>query len=129
MCGSVGIAADNGHSREGESPLRTYHVDDSVAAVHHSEMCQPEFGGIGRKGVNLAFRHRVGNRLVLIPRRSVVVRHAVYLFRPETAYSPGPQSVESLRTRDLVAIQPVDIELGRAAVNHVDHVGVPDFVK
>ena len=39
------------------------------------------------------------------------------------------KAVEGLRARDLVAVQPVDIELRGAVLDEGDHVRVPYFVE
>jgi hypothetical protein len=59
----------------------------------------------------------------------VMVRHAEDLLRTETADAARPEAVEGLRTRHLVAVEPVDVQLVRAAIHVLDDMRVPDLVK
>ena len=61
--------------------------------------------------------------------RGVVVRHAEYSFRPEALDAPCPESVKSLWAGDLVTIEAVYVELGRAILDKRNDMRVPDFVK
>ena len=79
MRGGVGVATDDGHTRQGESLLRTYHVDDAIILRHHAIMRQSEVGGILCQRIHLFFRYRVLDGFVLIMRRRVVIRHAIDL--------------------------------------------------
>ena len=125
----MGVTADDGHAREGESPLRTHDVDDSVARIHHSVVGEPELLHIPGKLVHLLLRNGIFYRLVLVVGRGVVVRHAYDLLRPEALDAPLPEAFESLGAGDFVAVEPVYIELSGTVLDHIHHVGVPDLVK
>ena len=129
MCGGMGVAADDGHTRQRETFLGTYHVDDAIVLRHHAVVGQSEVLGILGQCIHLCLRHWVLDGLVLIMGRCIVVRHAVYLLRTETLQSPGPHIFESLRRGHLMAVQPVNIQLCGAIVNQLDDVLIPDFVK
>ena len=92
-------------------------------------MRQSEFGRIRDEGVHLLLGDRVLDRAVLVLRGRIVVRHAEDLFRPQAAEAAGAQAVEGLGTRHFVAVEPVDIQLVRAAVHVLDDMRIPDFVK
>ena len=62
-------------------------------------------------------------------RRRVVVGHAEYLLRTETTKAAGTQTLESLRTGHLVAVEAVNVKLCRAVLHLLYHVGVPYFIK
>ena len=92
-------------------------------------MRQAEFGRICGEGVHLLFGDRIPDGAVLVLRGRIVVRHAEDLLRPQAAETAGPQAVEGLGARHFVAVQPVDIQLVRAAVHMLDGVRIPDLVK
>ena len=109
VSGSMGVPADNGHSRQSQSAFRTYHVDDSVPLVHHSEVSQPEIGRIFGQGIHLCFRNRILNGLILIVCRRVMVGHTVDTLRTETLQATGTHPGKSLRTGHFMTIKTVNI--------------------
>ena len=127
--GSVRIAADDGHARQGQSLFRSHDVDDAVVRTHHPVMGQPELGGIARQRVHLGLGNGIFDYLVLVMRRGVVVRHTEDPFRAQAADTACAQPVEGLRTGHLVAVQPVDVQLGRAVLDQRDDVRIPYFVE
>ena len=129
MGGGVGIPADDGHSREGQSPLRADDVDDTVARVHHPEMLQPELLGIRLQSLDLTAGNRVFDFLVLVVGRGIVVRHAENPFRTQRADAPAAKAVKCLRAGHFVAVESVDIELDWTVVDCVHDMRVPDFIK
>ena len=127
--GGVRIAADDGHSRQGQPLLRSYYVDDPVARIHHPEMFQTELAGVGGEGLHLFARNRILDGFVLVVRGRIMVRHAENLVRTQAADAALAQPLESLRAGNFVAIQPVYVKLDGPGSGVVHHVGVPDFVE
>ena len=72
-------------------------MDDAIVSGHHAIVRQSEILGILRQRTDLLGRDGVGNGLVLVVRRRVVVGHAVDFVWTETLQSTGSHAVESLR--------------------------------
>ena len=92
-------------------------------------MVQPEVGGVFSQRFHLCTRHRVGNRLVLVVCRRVVVGHTVDFVGTETLDAASTQSGKRLRAGYFVAVQAVDVELCRSVVDDLHNVAVPYFVE
>ncbi len=59
------ITADNGHTRQGGTLLRTHDVHNALAFVHEGKIAgRPELPDIRIERHDLLFRHRVGNAVV-----------------------------------------------------------------
>ena len=123
------VAADDGHSRKRQSFLGSHHMDDAVVGRHHTEIAQFELPGIALERVDLFFRHGVVDGLVLVVCGRVVVGHTIDCLWPQTFQSTIPQSVESLWRSHLMAIEAVDVKLGRPIIDDLHHVPVPDFIE
>ena len=104
MCRRVGIAAHNRHTGQREAALRPHHMDDTVLRVHHAEVGQTEIGRILGQRVHLCFADRVLYRLILVVRRSIVVRHTINVVGTETFQASGTHAGESLRTGHFMTI-------------------------
>jgi outer membrane lipoprotein SlyB len=66
---------------------------------------------------------------VLVDGGYIVVGHAHYAFGPEHFECAPAKSVKSLRTGYLVAVKPVNVELGRPVWNGLYGVGIPYFIE
>ena len=127
--GGMRIATDDGHTRQRQSLLGTYYMDDTIILRHHAEMRQSEIGRIPGQHIHLLLRYRVCDGLVLIVRGGVVIRHTEDLLRTETLQASFPHALEGLRRSDLMTIQAVDIQLRGTILDLLDHVPVPYFIK
>ena len=127
-CG-VAVAAHDGGARQRSTLLGTDDVDDALVRVAHRVQGDPELGGVGPHRVDLLGRDRVGDRLVDVGRRDVVVlgRHG------ELGAAHGAptqaQAVEGLRAGDLVDEVEVDVQQVRFAGRGVHQVAVPDLLR
>ena len=83
MRGGVRVAADDCHARQGESPLRSDDVDDTIPFVIHAEVAQSEVLCVLFERGHLFPAHLVLDRFVLVVGRDVMVGHAIDLFRAE----------------------------------------------
>ena len=104
-------------------------MDNAVTGIHHAEVRQSKVTSIASQSIYLRPRHSILDRFVLIMRRSVVIRHTINMVGPETLDTALAQSFKSLRAGHLVAIEAVNIELYRAILHLLNHVGVPNLVK
>ena len=108
--GGVAVTADDRHPRLGQSQLRSDHMHDALLGITHRVQQYAELRTVASQRVDLNTRHRVGDRLVDIRRRHVVVlggdREVGTVHR-----APGqPQAVERLRAGDLVHEVQVDVD-------------------
>ena len=71
--GRVRVAADDGHARQGAALLRADDVDDALVGVAHREVRDAELGGVLAQHLDLPGGDRVGDRLVDVGGRDVVV--------------------------------------------------------
>ena len=111
----VTVAADDRHARLGEAQLRADDVHDALLDVAHRMQPDAEFGAVAPQRLDLGARDRVGDRLVDVERRDVVVLGGDRQIGPANRAAGQPQSVESLRTGDLVDEVQVDVdEIGLA---------------
>ena len=125
----VGVATDDGHAGKRQPLLGAYDVNDAVVGGVHGIMRQPEVLAISSQQIDLLLGDRVDNGLVLVVGGRVMVGHAEDLLGSETLQPALPHAGERLRRRHLMAIEAVDIELGRSVVHNLHHMLVPNLVK
>ena len=104
--------------------------------LHHAEgvdliPANIELAGLEVSLVNCMNREKMLKQVleVLIVWRSIMVGHAVNLFRTETFQPTGTHSRKSLRTGQLMAIEALDTQLGRSFVHLLHHVCIPYLVE
>jgi hypothetical protein len=71
--GGMTVAADDRHSRLGQTQLRTDDMHDALLDVAHRVEPDAEFVAISAQRLDLVARNRIGDRLVDVDRRDVVV--------------------------------------------------------
>ncbi len=124
----VGVAADDGHARLGQTELRADDVHDPLLDVAERVQPDPELGGVGAQRVDLGARHRVGDRLVPVEGRNVVVLGREGQVGASYGASGEPQPFERLRRGDLVDQVQVDEQQVGLTLGAADHVLVPDLL-
>ena len=102
-------------------------MHNAVVLTHHGIVGEAEFRGIALKGLHLAATDLIGESGPF--GGDVVIRHADYASRAEDAAAAPAYAFKRLGAGDLVAIEPVYVELSRAAVHKGDDMTVPDFVE
>ena len=123
------VAANDGHAREGDAQLRSYHVHDALERVPQPVQFHAKFCGIFGEHVHLAPAQRLFNGLVLMQGRHVVVGSSPGLSRAEYRDTPFPQPVKCLGTGYLMDKVRVDVHrVGMSRLAGHD-VAVPDLVK
>ncbi len=112
----VAVTADDRHTRLGQAQLRPDDVDDALFDVtHRIEADPPELGAVAPQRLDLGARDRIGDRLVDVLRRHVVVFGGDGQIGAANGPSRQPKSVERLRAGDLVDEVQVDVdEIGLA---------------
>ena len=111
----VGVAAHDGHAGLGEAELRADDVDDALLDVAERVQPDAELGGVLAQRLDLGARHRVGDRLVPVERRDVVVLGGQGQVRAADRAAGQAQAVEGLRAGHLVDEVEVDEEEVRLA--------------
>ncbi|CEI77608.1 Flp pilus assembly protein TadG [Pseudomonas aeruginosa] len=131
--GSVRVAADHGHPREGRALLRTDHMDDALAHVVHLEFGDAEVVAVLVEGLHLQARDLVGDggdaALALgAGGRHVVVRGGDVGVDPPRLAPGQAKTLEGLRRGHFVQDMAVDVDQRRTVVALLDQVHVPEFV-
>src|SRR5262245_26919466 len=125
----MAIAADDRHPGQGCSLLRADYVDDALVAVAKREIrLRPETAHVGVERFDLQARGRVGNAVLPVPGRRVVIGGRDDRVRAPDVAARELQAVEGLRARDFVHEMPVDVEERRAVVLDVHGVARPELV-
>ncbi len=129
MSGSMAVAAHYRVARECQAIFGPDDVDYTVALMPYPEDIQTELSRIAVECLHLIARHRIGNRLILVFCRNIVVGRTDSASGAEHPEAAAAQTVKGLRTCHLMAIMPVDIQLCRSTLNDIYSVGIPDFIK
>ncbi len=125
--GGVRVAADDGHARHRAALFRSDHVDDALTRVTHREIDDAELGGVRPQCVDLLGRDRIGDRLVDVSRRHVVVLGGDRQVGSAHATAGQAEAVECLRAGHLVHEVQVDVQQIGFAGCRVHDVSVPDL--
>ena len=125
-CG-VGVAAHDGHARHGPTLLGADDMDDALVGVAHGEVRDAELGSVDSQRVDLLGRDRVGDRLVDVLGRDVVVLGRNREVGSAHTSTAQPEAVERLRAGDLVDEVEVDVEQFWLTLGGVNEMAVPHF--
>ena len=124
----VGVAADDGHAGLGQPELRADDVDDALVDVAERVQPDAELLGVAAQRLDLRAAHGVGDRLVPVERRDVVVLGGEGEVGAAYATARQAQAVEGLRRGHLVDEMEVDEEEVGLAVGTANDVLVPDLL-
>ena len=102
---------------------------DSVPGVTERKISDTVLRRVGSQTVDGFARRLVGDRLVLIKRRDIVVAGGESPFRTEDFQSSGFQCTESLRGRHLMHQVAVYVQHIRPVRDMLHHMAVPYLVK
>ena len=119
------VAADDCHARLSQAKLRTDDVNDALIDVAHRVQTDAEFFAVAAQRLDLGARHGVGNRLVEVGGRNVVVFGREGEVGASNRASGEAEAVECLRTGDLVNQVEVNEEQIRLPVGASDDVLFP----
>ena len=114
----VAVTADDRHTGLGETQLRAHHMHDALLRVAHRVQSDAELRAVVSQRVHLGARHRIGDRLVDVDRRHVVILGRQGQVRAPHRAASQPQAVEGLRCGDLMDEVQIDVDqvgFGRAA--------------
>ncbi len=126
--GRVAVAAHDGEPGLGEALLGPDDVDDALAGRAHRVEADPELGAVRRQYLHLLGRDRIGDRLVDVHRRHVVIHGGDGEVGTADGAPGEADAVERLRRRDLVDQVEVDVEEVGLAVAPMDDVALPHLV-
>ena len=126
--GGVAVAAHDRHARLGPALLGPDDVDDALVGVAHRVAGDAELGRVVVEHLELLGRDRVGDRLVDVGGRDVVVRRGHREIGAAHGAPGEAQPVEGLRRGHLVHQVQVDEEEVGFALGRVDDVRVPDLL-
>ena len=104
------VAAHDGHAGLGQPQLRPDDVHDALLGVAHRVQPDAELLAVSPQRLHLDPRYRVGDRLIDVDRRHVVVLGGDRQIRPVDRTVGQPQPVESLGTGHLVDEVQVDVD-------------------
>ena len=124
----MAVAANDRHSGPHITPFRPDHVDDPLIRVVDVVKADPKFGAVGAERLDLFTRNLVGDRLVAVGRRHVVVDHRRRFPGTADAAAGKPHPFEGLGARHLVAELLVDIEEQIPAALFADDVPRPNLI-
>ena len=96
------VAADDRHTGLCESELRPDDVHDALLEVAHRMQPDAELFAVASKRFDLSARDRIGDRLVDVDRRHVVVLGGDGQIRSADTAAREPQPVERLRACHLM---------------------------
>jgi hypothetical protein len=131
--GRVRVAAHHGHSGLGQSQLRTHNVHDALLGVTEGMQADTELLAVVAQGLDLGPAGEVGDRLVDVQRRGVVVLGGDGEVRAAQLAAGQAETLEGLRGGHLmdeveVDVQKVRLGVGAFAVAFAHHVRIPDFL-
>ena len=125
----VAVAADDRHARQRAALLGADDVDDALAGVAHREVGDAELGRVLAQHLDLAGRDRVGDRLVDVLGRDVVVLGRDRQLGAAHPAAAEAQAVERLRAGDLVDEVQVDVEEVGLARRRAHEVALPHLLR
>ena len=108
--GGVTVAAHHRHARLGQAQLRADDVHDALLDIAHRVQPDAEFLAVAPQRLDLGARDGIGDRLVDVDRRHVVVLGGDREIRSAHRASGQPQPVEGLRAGDLVDEVQIDVD-------------------
>ena len=109
----VAVAAHHCHAGQRAALLGSDDVHDALAGIAHREVDDAELLGVLAQHLDLAGRDRIGDRLVDVGSRHVVVLGGDGEVGPAHRPSGQPQTVERLRAGDLVDEVQIDVQADR----------------
>ena len=126
MRAGVAVAANNCHTRLGESHFGTDHVHDSLLSRADIEQLNAEFLAVAAQGFNLLSGDRILNAQALIHRGGYIVVDggSGQLGAPDFAPG-GAQTLKGLRRGDFVDEMQINIERRRLALRMHNGMRVP----
>ena len=126
--GGVAVAADHRHAGQGATLLGSDDVHDALPRIAHREVDDAELLGVLAQHLDLARGDGVGDRLIDVGGRHVVVFGGHGEIRPAHLSTGEPQPVERLRAGDLVDEVQVDVEQVGFVGCRVHHVALPELL-
>jgi len=111
----MAVAADDEHARLTEAELRPDDVDDPLAAMPERVETDAELVAVPAQRVDLASGYLVGDRLVDVDGRGVVVHRRQGELGSADAAAGQAQPVERLRRGHLVYQMEIDVQQIRLA--------------
>ena len=117
----------------GEAELRTHDVHDALLGVAEGMQADTELLAVVAQGLDLGAAGQVGDRLVDVQRRGVVVLGGDGQVRAAQLAAGQAETLEGLRGGHLMDQVEVDVEkvrlgVGAFAVAFAHHVRIPDFL-
>ena len=103
-------------------------MDDAVVGVAHREDRDPELIGVGSQRLDLTSRHRIGDGLIDIGGRDVVVLDRDGEVGSTNRSTGHAEAVEGLRGGHLVNEVEVDVQKIGFAFGRSDEVAIPNLL-
>ncbi|GAA3476784.1 hypothetical protein GCM10018966_013120 [Streptomyces yanii] len=125
----MGVAADDGGAGLGQAQLGADHVHDALLDVAQRVQPYTELRAVLAQGLQLGAGDRVGDRLVDVEGRGVVILGGDGEVEAPHPASGLPEAVEGLGAGHLVQQVQIDEEKIGLAVRAPDDVVVPDLLR
>jgi hypothetical protein len=123
----MGVPTDDSETRLRQPELRAYDMNDSLLGVTEWVQPKPELRAVLAQRLDLGSRYRISDRLVDVDRRDVVVFDREGQIGPTNGPAGRAETVERLRTRDLVNEMKIDVEEVWLTCCRTHDVCVPNF--
>ena len=127
--GCVRVAADDRHAGLGKAKLRSDDVHDTLFDVAERVQGNTELGTVRAQRLELRPRDRVGNRLVDVCGRNVVILRGEREIGAPHRSTGIAQAVEGLCARHLMDEVQIDVQQVRLAVGTANDVRIPDLLR
>ena len=124
----MAVAADNGHAGQARAQFRPDHVHNALTDIVQRNKGHAELGHILNQGLDLKPAFRIGDLLVPVGRRHIVVRHGQGGVGTTHLAAIDPQAFKGLGAGDFVHQMAVDIEKRRTVRQRLYVVSRPDLV-
>ena len=127
MGAGMRIAAHHGHARQRRALLRADDMHDTLAHVVHLEFGDAEFIAILVQRIHLETRNRIGNAVLAVGGRHIMVRHREVGGQAPRLAPSQTQALEGLRAGHFMQQMAIDIKQRGAIRLGVHHMGLPQF--
>ncbi|MNV39356.1 hypothetical protein D3C71_1309330 [compost metagenome] len=125
--GGVGVAADDGHARQGDALLRPHHVDDALIRMIQVVQLNAERVAVLDQLLHLDTRHFAGRVDVFGLGRNVVIHRGESFTRLANRTVVRAQAVKSLWGRHFVDQMTVNVQQRGFVLCLKNHVSIKQF--
>ena len=122
------VTTNDGHAWLGKTLLRPHYMDHTLADITHAIFGNFKLTAVTGQGLYLQFGNRIGNTLLNISSRYVVIGNSQISHATPWFTARKSQPFKSLRRGHLMQQLTIDVEQHRAIRFAPNHVAVKDLV-